>query len=484
MNSKVFWFFIVSASFIQHTTTSDSDWTKQCNICSCIWVSGRRTANCSNKGFNQIPKDLSNVVREIDFSNNPLYMLSDGEFVSANLTDIHKLKFQNCLIESLNEGAFKRLALVIELDLSRNSIVELRKNTFKDNIKLRILVLSYNRIKMLEVGLFSNMSYVQRIHVDHNEIEHINENTFFNLPSLTDISLGYNKIKTIKFDLKQRLPKLNSINVEENPWICDCRLELFHQSIIINNLITHVTKCEEPPKLKGRLWTAKETFPCSPVIIDPLPSTQITATTNNITLTCKVFGEPEPDVDWTNNGHIVEKVPRKNKQKFYTSKSRTGEYTWNNLTIANLSYKDRGEYRCTAKNPGGEDERNITLFINSETFAGGPISGFGSSSILIIGLSIGLMILLIIILILMFLFCKKAHNRALNSKHRELDTSSEECINMSGNLDIKKGLMTDVNPICKPPRASVPASVVSGGTEVSDVKRNLLDNESVFGKFI
>ncbi|ENN73764.1 hypothetical protein YQE_09633, partial [Dendroctonus ponderosae] len=40
--------------------------------------------------------------------------------------------------------------------------------------------------------------------------------------------------------------------------------------------------------------------------------------------------------------------------------------------------------------------------------------------------------------------------------------------------------MTDVNPICKPPRSSVPASVVSGGTEVSDAKRNLLDNESVF----
>lgn len=380
----------------------------------------------------------------------------------------------------LNEGAFKRLALLIELDLSKNSIAELEKNTFKDNVKLRILILSYNKIRRIEDGLFSNMSYVQRIHLDHNEIEYLNENTFYNLPSLNDISLGYNKLKTVGFDLKQKLPRLNSLNVEENPWVCDCQLELFRQAIIRNNLITHVTKCAEPPKLQGRSWTEPVTFACSPIIIDPLPSTQIQATSNNVTLTCKVSGEPQPDVDWTNNGHIVERDPRKNKQKYFTSKSKTGEYTWNNLTITNISYKDRGEYKCIAKNPGGEDEKNITLIVDSDALAGGAGASLGGSTVLVIALSIGLLILLIIILILVCLFCKKANNNALHSKRRELGSSSEECINMSGHLEIKKGLMTEVNPICKPPRASVPASVVSGGTEVSDVKKTLLDNESVF----
>uniref|UniRef100_A0AAR5PYC8 LRRCT domain-containing protein n=1 Tax=Dendroctonus ponderosae TaxID=77166 RepID=A0AAR5PYC8_DENPD len=251
MSRIPFWILVLWASFIRYTV-SDSDWTKECNICSCIWVSGRRIANCSNKGFNRIPNGLSNLVREIDFSNNALYSLADGEFISANLLDIHKLKFQNCSIELFYEGAFRRLALIIELDLSRNSIAELKSNTFRDNVKLRILSLSYNRIKTLEEGLFSNMSFVQRIHVDHNEIEHISENTFYNLPLLTDINLGYNKLKTAAFDLKEKLPKLNSLNVEENPWICDCRLGLFHQSLMKNNLITHATKCEKPPKFKGQ----------------------------------------------------------------------------------------------------------------------------------------------------------------------------------------------------------------------------------------
>lgn len=479
MSPTPFWIFVLSASFIRYTV-SDSDWTKECHICSCIWVSGRRTANCSNKGFNRIPSGLSNLVREIDFSNNALYSLADGEFISANLLDIHKLKFQNCSIELMDEGAFRRLALIIELDLSRNSIAELRSNTFRDNVKLRILSLSYNKIKTLEEGLFSNMSFVQRIHVDHNEIERINENTFYNLPLLTDINLGYNKLKTVAFDLKDKLPKLNSLNVEENPWVCDCRLELFHRSLMSNNLITHATRCEEPPKFKGRLWTARESFPCSPSIVLPAPSTQITATSSNVTLVCKVWGEPTPDVDWVNNGHIVERDLRKNKQKYSSAKSRTAEYTWNNLTITNLSYKDRGDYKCVAKNPGGEDEKAITLLIDSDL--SGPTASFGGSSILIISLSVGLVVLLIVILVLVCLFCRRATSRSLQAKRNDVGSPSEECFGMGGHAEIKKGIITDVNPICKPPRSSVTASVASGGTEVSDAKRNLLDNESVFGE--
>uniref|UniRef100_A0AAR5PYC7 Ig-like domain-containing protein n=1 Tax=Dendroctonus ponderosae TaxID=77166 RepID=A0AAR5PYC7_DENPD len=211
-----------------------------------------------------------------------------------------------------------------------------------------------------------------------------------------------------------------------------------------------------------------------------MPSSQITATTSNITLVCKVLGEPTPDIEWINNGHIVERDPRKNKQKYSNAKSRTPEYTWNNLTIINLSYKDRGDYKCIAKNPGGEDEKAITLLIDSEVYLSGTTASFGGSPVLIISLSVGLIVLLIIILILVCLFCRRAKSRTMQSKRNDLDSSSEECISMRGHAEIKKSIMTDVNPICKPPRSSVPASVVSGGTEVSDAKRNLLDNESVF----
>lgn len=50
--------------------------------------------------------------------------------------------------------------------------------------------------------------------------------------------------------------------------------------------------------------------------------------------------------------------------------------------------------------------------------------------------------------------------------------------------EMEKSLITAVNPVVKPPRQySVPPSVASGVTEVSEVNRTLLDNDSVFGKF-
>lgn len=51
--------------------------------------------------------------------------------------------------------------------------------------------------------------------------------------------------------------------------------------------------------------------------------------------------------------------------------------------------------------------------------------------------------------------------------------------------EMEKSLITAVNPVVKPPRQySVPPSVASGVTEVSEVNRTLLDNDSVFGKLL
>ncbi|KAJ8934270.1 hypothetical protein NQ314_013480 [Rhamnusium bicolor] len=443
------------------TAVADADWTKECNSCVCIWVSGRKTANCANQNLNEIPKDLSNAIREIDFSNNQIYSLASYEFLNANLRDIHKLKFQNCSIETISESAFNDLALLIELDLSRNRIGTLNRDVFRDNVKLRILVLSYNNISVLEDGLFYNMTYLQRILLDHNHIESISSKTFKKLPALNHINLG--------------------LNVESNPWICDCHLQEFRQSTIKSNLITNPTECREPLKLQGRMWQDSVIFACIPEIVDPIPFTQIEATSSNVTLTCKVKGEPTPDVDWMNNGHIIERDPRKNKQKYITFKNTIYGYTWNNLTITNVNYRDRGDYKCIAKNPGGEHEINVTLVVPpGPLVGGGPANSLASSTLWIICLSVGFIVVLLIILLLVCCFCKRS-THGLNGKRRDHADSSEEYINMSGGqADIKKGLITDVNPVTKPPRATVPPSIVSGGTEVSDVKRNLLDNESVF----
>lgn len=471
--------------WIARLNAEEEDWTKRCNRCSCIWANGKKTANCADQNFSKIPQDLSTLIREIDFSNNALFTLGKYEFSSANMRDLHKLKLQNCSIQEVNQLAFKNMALLIELDLCRNQIINLHREIFHDNIKLRVIILSYNKIQVLEDGLFYNLTHLQRISLDSNEIDTISPNTFQNLPALSHISLGDNKIQRITFNLKENLPKLSSLNVAGNLWICDCNLQSFRESSIRNNLITAPTACYSPPKLKGRLWQETNiVFACTPKILSPETYFQVEATSPNVTLSCKVSGNPTPDVDWINNGHIIEKDPRMNKQKYITSKNNHDGYTWNNLTITNVNYRDRGDYKCIAKNPGGQDDRNITLIVPPGPLTGGGVSGpLSSTTYWIIGLALGFIAVLLIVLVVLFFFCRRSSN-IMNGKRREHGDSSEEYISMSGGqADIKKGLITDVNPVTKPPRTTVTPSVVSGGTEVSDVKRNLLDNESVFGEY-
>ncbi|KAJ3630571.1 hypothetical protein MTP99_011763 [Tenebrio molitor] len=464
-------------------TANNDDWTGKCNKCRCVWSDGKRKADCTNINLNELPTDLSSEIREIDFSHNPLYQLGRNVLINAELRDIHKLYFQNCSITKIDATAFKGLALLIELDLSRNSIQDLTPATFRENLKLRVLLLNHNNLKRLDAGLFYNLTHLQKITLNDNEIEYINDTAFSLLPALLHLDFARNQLKVMSADFLTNLPRISSLNLEGNHWICDCHLEKFRNNCIVLNLITTRTECAEPPLLKGRQWRDDVIFACIPQILEPMPSTHIEATSSNVTLTCRVRGDPQPDVDWVSNGRIIDRDPRQNTQRFITSKSKVGDYTWNNLTITNVNYRDKGEYKCVAKNPGGVDETNVSLIVSSAGGAGGGGAlALGATLPLIIALSVGAIVILVVILILICCCCKR-NNHGMNSKRRDLmQTSSDECINLHhGQPEMEKALITDVNPVMKPPRVcSVPPSVNSGGTEVSDIRKNLLDSDSVF----
>ena len=469
---------------------SNDDWTQKCNKCKCVWSNGKRTADCTNINLSEIPTDLSSEIREIDFSNNPLHTLGREVIKRAELRDIHKLKFVSCNISELEETAFGGLLLLIELDLSRNSIKNVTSKTFKDNLKLRILSLSHNNLRRLENGLFYNLTHLQKVSLDNNAIEFIADSAFHVLPALQNLNLAGNKLTVLGPDFLKKsatnFPKLISLNLEENPWVCDCHLQEFRNRTVKENLITTRTLCKEPPLVKDRSWTDDVIFACVPQIVEPLPSTHIEATTSNVTLTCRVLGDPQPDVNWVwvSNGKIIEKDPRQNTQRFITSKRKVGDYTWNNLTITNVNYRDKGEYKCVATNPGGVDEKNVSLIVSSiGGFGSGGSLAMGATLPLIIALSVGAVVILIVILVLVCCCCKK-NTHGMSAKRRDLQNSSDECIRLHhGQPEMEKALITDVNPVMKPPRVcSVPPSVNSGGTEVSEVKKNLLDSDSVFGK--
>lgn len=466
---------------------ANNDWTLDCSKCKCLWSSGKKTADCKGANLMGIPKTLSKEIRDIDFTGNNFRHLFADEFREAKLENIHKLKLQNCSIENIDKNAFEGLQILIELDLSYNQISTLYKTTFRDNNKLRVLSLSNNRLKHLEDGLFYNMSHLQHIFIDYNELESISKNVFNVTPSLKHIGLSYNKIKRIDYDFTMNFEKLVSLSLEGNPWHCDCYLDKFRNLTITKNLVTSRIECKEPQRLFGKEWNDNNVvFACNPTILEPHPNKMFEAESANITLTCKVTGTPPPSIDWKSNGRILDRDPRQNTQKYITTRERIGDVFISHLTIININYRDRGEYKCIATNPGGEEERNISLVIRGSDGGGafGNITAMSGDLTLIIILSVGAVVLLFVIFILVLCCCKcNRRNNNILSKNRSMNQSSEY-IHMDSNPEIEKALITDVNPLVKPPRQySLPPSVTSGGTEVSEAKKMLIDDDSIISKF-
>lgn len=473
-------FFVLAAPPL---SSSEEYFAERCLTCKCTWSGGKRTADCKDLNLKDIPKTLSPDLRDLDFSNNPLYELKANVFESANLKDVHKLRLQNCSLEFVHETAFNDLVILIELDLGRNNIQVLHKDVFRENGKLRVLNLSYNKIRALPDNLFYNMTYLQRVELNNNQIQHIGPKVFVLLPVLAHVDVSNNDLKTMTQDFTEGLTRLNSLKVEGNPWVCDCHLQKFRKRTIESLLVTNPTVCDEPPRLKGAKWNDLSViFACTPKIIEPNPNTIIEVDSSNFTITCKVMGEPTPEIEWVYNGRILERDPRTSSSKYVVQKSSKSIISWKNLTIVNVSYRDRGEYTCRAKNPGGVDEKNLTLEVNcgdcnNLILGSSPIS---NAFPLIIGLSIAVVLLVVMIVVILMCCCKKRPGNYSGKRH---DLSeSNEFIGLDGRPEMEKALITDVNPVVKPPRTcTITTSVMTPGTEVSELNRTLLDGDSVFG---
>ena len=149
-------------------------------------------------------------------------------------------------------------------------------------------------------------------------------------------------------------------------------------------------------------------------------------------------------------------------------------HEWLNLTIPDVTLSDKGDYICLAKSPGGNTEKNVTL-----TIAGDALSGKDSiiSLPLALGLGVTALLLLAVTVSLCVCYCRRRRTR---HDEKSLEAASME---HHGLGEQEKSLITTINPVVKPPRRYEAPSVTSHGTEMTELNRTLLDNDSVFGQY-
>ncbi|XP_017878668.1 amphoterin-induced protein 1 [Ceratina calcarata] len=450
---------------------SEEDWTAQCSpSCKCMWISGKKTAECIKQNLTQIPDGLSPEIQNFDLTENRITHLMHDSFSRVDLVNLHKLVLRKCEIESIHTDAFNGLKLVIEIDLSANYIRTLYPGTFEETQRLRVLLLNENKLKVLENGLFRDLTYLQKVTLSNNELERIEERTFRDLPDLRMLTLDGNNLTMLRLQSFDSLPKLGSLELKNNPWNCNCRLKSFRDWTIWKNLYTKPTTCHQPPSLAGKMWNEirSDEFACRPDISTIGPSVKVEMGRGNVTFWCKASGIPKPQLTWVYRSRVLNNDTRRhNGEKNYILRS---SHEWLNLTIPDVVHSDKGDYVCLAKSPGGNTEKNVTLMI------AGDATG-GRDNIISLPLALGLGVTALVFLsVTVFLCVCYCRRRRMRHDEKSLEAASME----HGLGEQEKSLITTINPVVKPARRYEAPSVTSHGTEMTELNRTLLDNDSVF----
>ncbi|XP_017484321.1 PREDICTED: immunoglobulin superfamily member 10-like [Rhagoletis zephyria] len=485
-------------------TAGNPDWMQRCSICHCNWNSGKKTADCKARSLTAIPDDLSNEMQVVDFSNNIIPELRRDEFADANLQNLHKIFLRNCTIQELNRDALKGLTILIELDMSHNFIRELHVGTFGGLEKLRNLVMNHNEIEVLENYLFVDLPFLSRVEFKNNRLKTVEVHAFGQQPMLSAIYLEANALSVLRKETFARIPKLMHLSLAQNPWNCTCELQAFRDFALANRLYTPPTDCAQPPALRGKLWTdiPSENFACYPRILGSVRSF-VEVQSDNITLPCRVEGSPRPNVTWIYNRRVVNpndqrfRILNSIEQQPLISSDPTESIT-SELRIFNVRASDKGMYTCIAENRGGKAEAEFQLIVDGDFF--GALEGMGggigasttdtqSNFLLVICLIvITVLLLLMCVLLIACWYCRRvrsyqkdttmmSENGLISTK---MDKTNSSMLEGSVIMEMQKSLLTEVNPVEKPPRRTELENV-DGSDEGHEIKKTLLD-ESQFGK--
>uniref|UniRef100_A0A8D9ETU7 Protein toll n=1 Tax=Cacopsylla melanoneura TaxID=428564 RepID=A0A8D9ETU7_9HEMI len=153
----------------------------------------------------------------LDMSRNKIVQLPENLFRNCSST-IRIISFQKNSISALSAGLFKNLTHLISLDLSQNQIsdVWINNNTFSGLIRLVMFNLSHNRINKLDETLFQDMYTLQVLSLEHNVIEILPPNIFKPLSNLHTLHLSFNKLKRVDAHSLNGLFVMNWINFSHN----------------------------------------------------------------------------------------------------------------------------------------------------------------------------------------------------------------------------------------------------------------------------
>lgn len=508
---SVLLFIVMVMSAIVSANDEHSNWETKCNRCRCHWKSSKKTADCKDTQQKNIPDDLHTDIQSLDLSNNQIAEIQRNQLQNFQLYNLHKLIIANCTLLQVDREAFTGLSILIELDLSYNQIKVIYAGTFHPLIKIRKILLHDNEIEGIDDRTFENLQYLSHVELKNNKIHHVGVQAFINVITLKIIDLANNRLKVLNVDTFRSLTHLNSLTLGGNDWNCSCELKDFRNFVKERKLTTD-TKCHYPPELYGKLWTAvsEDEFACRPTIFLPRGSAHVKATHVNETIKCHARGSPRPNIEWLFGKRLVRENDRYRINTFEpmgSTRQNVGNphliYVVSELTIVGLRTNDHGKYICRASNRGGHDDLEIMLEIPVNHVQGGafvPQSAPTTTFFMILCIIVGVLFVILFTIAIWCCYCRRVNKYQKNATSIDntllMAQSNGPTTKLNGKLqqndsileggsvimEMQKSLLTEVNPVEKPPRRTDVDHIEKDGDDISDAKQTLLD-ETIFSEY-
>ncbi|XP_053571411.1 leucine-rich repeat-containing protein 24 [Bombina bombina] len=421
-------------------------WTLGCPAeCRCYSM----TVECGSKGLKTIPSNIHPSTQTVFLQDNAIIQIQQQDL--SPLSGLQYLYIQNNTISGLEPGAFRTQQNLVELALNGNRIHLINSSIFKGLEHLRVLYLAGNQITRLLAYTFCDLQRLQELHLQENSIEILQEQAFAGLSSLALLDLSKNNLRTVSRASLQPLISLQVLRLTENPWRCDCALHWLRSWIkeegkrLLSSLDKKII-CSEPPRLSHQslLDVSGNSLVCIPpvVLVDPMEMTARLG--DELRVSCRATGYPQPLVSWRKVAHARSSPPRvnvksTNSKTFELSERSVGEQFDSDtgsgmLFLNNITMSHAGKYECVASNPGGTAKVLFHLTVNlsnqqSRSYTSVDISQeplydmesmeFNALSMATqTAIAIGISLLALTALLLIFMIYRKHHKRK-KSKNEE-----------------------------------------------------------------
>lgn len=165
--------------------------------------------------IDHIPREIHSMFPNLQklFIKSQIEEILPEDFRTAEgQSDYIEINLSRNKLTIIKRNTFSLVPLLEKLSLSVNTIETIESGAFSGLSKLKALDIAGNRLKALKDDTFDGLIALKGIELSHNGMETIG-NSLYSLDFITMIGLSYNKISDIDFEKFAKLSKLKKLDL-------------------------------------------------------------------------------------------------------------------------------------------------------------------------------------------------------------------------------------------------------------------------------